>query len=126
MQPITTDKAPSAIGPYSQAMRSGNLLFCSGQLGRDPATGNLAGPDTRSQTLQVMRNIRALLASCNLDMTAVVKTTIFLADMDDFKTVNEIYGAEFGGHKPARSTVQVARLPADARIEIECIAEMAG
>ncbi len=122
MEIITTDKAPAAIGPYSQAIRTGNLLFCSGQLGIDPATGKLAGDDVRSQTVQVLKNIRGLLGSVGLDLRNVVKTTLFLASMDDFKTVNELYGAEFSDHKPARSTIEVSRLPLGAKIEIECVA----
>jgi 2-iminobutanoate/2-iminopropanoate deaminase len=124
MKMLSTDNAPAAIGPYSQAVLAGDFLFCSGQLGIDPSTGKLAGSDIRSQASQVMKNIQALLESQGLSPRAVVKTTIFLANLDDFQTVNEIYGAAFGGHKPARSTVQVARLPLGAQIEIEVIAEV--
>ncbi len=119
---ISTDKAPAAIGPYSQAVKTGNLLFCSGQVGIDPATGKLCGSDIKAQTLQVIKNIREVLDTAGLDLSDIVKTTVFLSNMDDFPVVNEIYGKEFGQHRPARSTVQVAGLPLKALIEIECIA----
>lgn len=122
MNEIKTDKAPAAIGPYSQAMKAGPFVFCSGQLGIDPATGKLSGADVESQTKQVMKNMRSVLAAAELDLSHVAKTTIFLADMNDFASVNTIYGDAFGDHKPARATVQVARLPLDALVEIECIA----
>jgi len=121
---IATNKAPAALGPYSQAIRSGDLVFCSGQIALDPATGALVGEDIASQTVQVLKNLRAVLAARGLDLYDVVKTTIFLTDLNDFSTVNEIYGNEFGKHKPARSTVQVAGLPRSALIEIECIASV--
>lgn len=122
MQVIVTDKAPGAIGPYSQAVRSGELLFCSGQIGIDPATGMLAGEDIASQTLQVLLNLREVLKVQGLDLCDVIKTTVFLADLSELSQVNSIYGGEFGEHKPARSTVQVAGLPRGALIEMECIA----
>ncbi|MBL8026097.1 MAG: RidA family protein [Fibrobacteres bacterium] len=121
---VKTDKAPAAIGPYSQGMRTGNLIFFSGQLGIDPATGKMAGDDVKSQANQVLKNVKGLLESQGLTMNSVVKSTMFLADMNDFKEVNVIYEAAFGAHRPARSTIQVARLPLDARVEIECIAEV--
>ena len=124
MQIISTTKAPAAIGPYSQAIESKGLLFCSGQLGIDPATGKLIAEDTASQTVQIMKNIKALLNARNIDLNDIVKTTIFLVSMDDFKNVNEIYASHLGIHKPARSTVQVAKLPLGAMVEIECIAEL--
>ena len=124
MEIISTDKAPAAIGPYSQSVRSGNLLFCSGQIAIDPSTGKLSGDGIEVQTMQVLKNIRCVLEASGLELTSVVKTTIFLSDMDNFPAVNEIYGNEFGDHRPARSTVQVARLPLDVLIEIECIAEL--
>ncbi|MCK4822328.1 RidA family protein [bacterium] len=124
MDIISTDKAPATIGPYSQSVRSGNLLFCSGQVAIDPSTGKLSGDDIESQTMQVLRNIRGVLGASGLDLTNVVKTTIFLSDMGNFPVINEIYGNEFGDHRPARSTVQVARLPLDVLIEKECIAEL--
>ena len=122
MDKISTDKAPSAIGPYSQAVRAGQFVFCSGQIGIDPATGKFIGVDVESQTRQVMQNLRRVLAAATLDLSHVAKTTIFLVNMEDFSSVNEIYGAEFGDHKPARATVQVAGLPLGALIEIECVA----
>jgi 2-iminobutanoate/2-iminopropanoate deaminase len=122
MDRISTDKAPLAIGPYSQAIKAGQFVFCSGQIGIDPATGKLAGADIASQTKQVMQNLRAVLAEAGLDLSHVTKTTIFLISMDDYASVNEIYGSEFGDHKPARATVQVAGLPLSALVEIECIA----
>jgi 2-iminobutanoate/2-iminopropanoate deaminase len=122
MEIITSDKAPAAIGPYSQAVKTGNFLFCSGQVGIDPATKGLAGGDIETQTLQVLKNMKEVLKASGLDLTNIVKTTVFLCNMDDFPTMNAIYAKEFGKHKPARSTMQVARLPLDALIEIECIA----
>jgi 2-iminobutanoate/2-iminopropanoate deaminase len=122
MEIISTTNAPAAIGPYSQAVKSNGFLFCSGQIGLDPATGMLVGDDIASQTIQVMENIRRLLQSAGLEMGCVVKSTIFLKSMDDFKVVNEIYGGAFESHKPARSTIEVSGLPLGAKIEIECIA----
>ena len=124
MDKISTDKAPSAIGPYSQAVRAGQFVFCSGQVGIDPATGKFIGADVESQTRQVMQNLRGVLTAAGLDLNHVAKTTIFLAHMEDFSSVNEIYGTEFGEHKPARATVQVGRLPLGALVEIECVACM--
>lgn len=122
MLTISTDKAPPAIGPYSQAIRSGNFLFCSGQLGIDPDTKALVENDIKKQTSQIFSNIKAVLNAADLNLTNIVKTTIFLSDMENFPIVNEIYAQHFEGHKPSRSTVQAARLPLDALIEIECIA----
>lgn len=122
MDVISKDGAPIAIGPYSQAVRAGDFLFCSGQLGIDVGTGGLVGDDIESQTAQALKNLAEVLRAGGLDMSDVVKTTVFLADMDDFPLVNELYAARFGTHKPARATVQVARLPLDALIEIECTA----
>ena len=124
MEVINSPNAPAAIGPYSQAIKSGGLLFCSGQLGIDPAVGKLVSADVAGQAAQVFRNIRAVLAAASIDLSAVVKTTVFLASLDDFTIVNEHYAREFGGRKPARSTVQVAALPLGALVEIECIAEI--
>ena len=118
---ISSQNAPAAIGPYSQAIKAGTLLFCSGQLGINPATKKLA-QGIEAQTAQILDNIEAILAAAQCTFVNVVKTTIFLYDMADFQTVNAIYGKQFGDHKPARSTVQVAHLPLDALIEIECIA----
>ncbi|MGI5854631.1 MAG: RidA family protein [Bacillota bacterium] len=122
MQTIHTHQAPAAIGPYSQAIRTGNLIFCSGQLPINPQTGQLLTGSIAEQTDQVMQNIRAILTAAGASLRDVVKTTIFLADMNDFAAVNETYGKYFQVDPPARSTVQVARLPKDARVEIEVVA----
>lgn len=119
--PVATPNAPAAIGPYSQGIHSGNLLFVSGQLGADPVTGEL-GPDTVAQTKQALENLTAVLAAAGFSLGEVVKTTIFLADLADFPLVNGVYAGFFPEAPPARSTVQVARLPKDARVEIEAIA----
>ncbi len=121
---ISAPDAPAAVGPYSHAVRSGSLLFCSGQIPIDPATGRIEARDVEGQTRQVIRNIRAVLAAAGAGLGHVVKVTVFLQDMADFPKVNPIYEAEFAGHKPARSTVQVAGLPLAARIEIEVVAEL--
>ena len=121
---IRTTQAPAAIGPYSQAIRSGELLFTSGQIPLDPATGNLVDGDITAQTQRVMANLAALLAAAGASFADVVKTTIFLVDMGDFAKVNAVYGQCFRGEPPARSTVAVARLPKDARVEIEMIARV--
>ncbi len=115
--------APGAIGPYSQAVKSQGFLFCSGQLPINPASGKIEATDAEGQAVQVFANIRALLASQGLGMANVVKATVFLQDMGDFPKVNPLYAEAFEGHKPARSTVQVAKLPLGALIEIEVIAE---
>lgn len=118
---IATDKAPAAIGPYSQGIRAGALVFTSGQLPIDPATG--AFPDTiEAQTKQSLENCRAILAAAGLTMENVVKTTVFLKDMNDFAAMNGVYATFFPTNAPARSAVEVARLPKDARVEIECVA----
>ena len=119
---IATDQAPRAIGPYSQAIRAGNLLFCSGQIPIDPTTGEFVSGGVAEQTEQVMRNLSAVLSAGQSSLRQVVKTTVFLADMDDFTAMNEVYGRFFGENPPARATVQAARLPRDARVEIEAIA----
>ena len=115
---------PAAVGPYSQAVRSGSLLFCSGQIPINPATGKIEAQDVEGQAKQVLSNIEALLQSQGSDFSRVVKATVFLKDMADFPKVNPIYEAAFGGHKPARSTVAVAGLPLGALIEIEVIVEL--
>jgi len=120
---ISTDKAPAAIGPYSQAVRVGELLFCSGQIPLDPATGEMVEGDVTLQAERVMANIAAVLAAAATGFDNVIKTTIFLVDMGDFSAVNEVYGRCFPGHKPARSTVAVKSLPRGALIEIEVIAK---
>jgi 2-iminobutanoate/2-iminopropanoate deaminase len=119
---ISTDKAPAAVGPYSQAVRCGDFVFCSGQLPIDPGTGKFAGDDIESQTVQVIRNLKSVLAAAGLDLSHAVKTTIFLTDMGKFSAVNEIYAREFGQNKPARATVEVSNLPLGALIEMECVA----
>lgn len=119
---IATDQAPRAIGPYSQAIRAGNLLFCSGQIPIDPSTGEFVSGGVAEQTEQVMRNLSAVLSAGQSSLKQVVKTTVFLADMDDFTAMNEVYGRFFGENPPARATVQAARLPRDAKVEIEAVA----
>ena len=119
---ISTSEAPEAIGPYSQAVRSGNFLFCSGQIPLDPKTGKIAAGDIAAQTRRVLDNIAAVLKTEGLTLDNVVKTTVFLTYLGDFQTVNEIYGSYFKGQPPARSTVQVSALPKGANIEIEVIA----
>lgn len=121
-QAISSPDAPSAIGPYSPAIRAGQLLFLSGQVALEPATGALVDGDVRAQTRRVMENIDALLRAGGLTFADVVRTTVFLADMDDFAAVNDVYGGYFAAPAPARATVQVARLPKDARVEIDVIA----
>jgi len=119
---IQTDKAPRAIGPYSQAIRAGNFLFLSGQIPLDPKTGELVKGDIRQQTKQVLENIKGVLESQGLGMEDVVKATIFLKDIGNFNQVNEVYATYFPSSPPSRSTVEVAKLPRDADIEIEAIA----
>jgi 2-iminobutanoate/2-iminopropanoate deaminase len=119
---IATSDAPQAIGPYSQAIRAGNLLFASGQIPIDPATGAVVGGDIAAQTRRVFENIAAVLKAAGGSFDHVVKTTVFLADMNDFAAMNAVYGEYFATPAPARSTVQVARLPRDARVEIEIVA----
>ena len=118
---IFTDKAPKAIGPYSQAIKFGNILFISGQVPVNPATVELTG-DIKVQTRQVLENIKSILAAAGASASDVVKTTVFLQNLDDFAAMNEIYGAYFPKEAPARSTVEVARIPRGALIEIEAIA----
>lgn len=120
---ISTDKAPAAIGPYSQAVQAGGLLFCSGQIPLDPATGEMVQGDVVVQAGQVMANIAAMLEAAGAGFADVIKTTIFLADMGDFAAVNEVYSRCFCIHKPARSTVAVKGLPRGALLEIEVIAK---
>ena len=119
---LLTSKAPEPIGPYSQGIRTGNLLFLAGQIPLDPASGRLIEGDIAAQTRRAMDNVVAILAEAGLETDAIVKTTIYLADMADFPAMNEVYGSYFKGTPPARSAVQVARLPKDARIEIDVIA----
>ena len=119
---ITTSNAPGAIGPYSQAIRAGNLVFCSGQIPIDPATGEFVSSVVADQTEQVLKNLGEVLKAAGTDLGNVVKTTVFLSDMNDFAEMNEVYGRYFSENKPARATVQAARLPRDAKVEIDCIA----
>lgn len=120
---ILTKEAPAPIGPYSQAIRVGNLLFCSGQIPLDPTSGAIVGQgDVKAQTKQVMENIAAVLKAADASFDHVAKTTIFLKSMNDFPHVNEIYGTYFKGTSPARSTVEVARLPKDVSVEVEVTA----
>jgi 2-iminobutanoate/2-iminopropanoate deaminase len=119
---ISTENAPGAIGPYSQAVKTGNLVFCSGQIPIDPATGEFVSADVAEQTEQVLKNLSAVLEAAGSSLGDVVKTTVFLADMGDFTAMNEFYARYFSDNNPARATVQAARLPRDARVEIECIA----
>jgi len=121
MKYISTDKAPQAIGPYSQAIVANGMIYTSGQIGMDE-TGVIVADDVVNQAHQVMKNLFYVLEAANAHFNDVVKTTIFLADMDDFNQVNEVYAHYFGHHKPARSTVAVKTLPKNVRIEIECIA----
>jgi 2-iminobutanoate/2-iminopropanoate deaminase len=123
MEIISTTLAPAAIGPYSQAVRAGNLLFASGQIPINPASGKIEATDFTGQAQQVFANIKGLLEGAGLTLNEVVKCTVFLKDMADFPVLNPLYAAAFGDHKPARSTVQVAKLPLDALVEIEVIAE---
>ena len=119
---VSSPGAPKPIGPYSPALRSGQLLFVSGQVPTDPTTGTLVTGDIAAETRQVMENIGRLLVAGGLDFSAVVRSTVFLADMNDFQAMNAVYGSYFTEPYPARATVQVARLPRDARIEIDVIA----
>jgi 2-iminobutanoate/2-iminopropanoate deaminase len=119
---ISTEKAPGAIGPYSQAVKAGNMIFCSGQIPIDPTTGEFVSNNVAEQTHQVLTNLSAVLEAAGTSLNNVVKTTVFLADMNDFTEMNEIYAEFFNDNKPARATVQAARLPRDARVEIDCIA----
>lgn len=121
-QVIHTQQAPAAIGPYSQAIKAGSMLFVSGQLPIDPQTGNLVTGSITEQTERIMMNIQAILTAGGASLANIVKTTIFLADLNDFAEVNAAYGRYFPANPPARSTVQVARLPKEGRVEIECIA----
>ncbi|MCU9601670.1 RidA family protein [Pallidibacillus thermolactis] len=122
---IETNQAPKAIGPYSQGVEVGNFLFLSGQIPVNPETNEVVEKDIVAQTNQVMKNISAILESEGLTLNDVVKTTIFLADMEQFATVNEEYAKHLGDHRPARSTIEVSRLPKDVLIEIEVIAARA-
>ncbi len=125
-QRIHTNDAPAAVGPYSQAIRAGNLLFTAGQVALDPATGELVGTDVAAQTEQVLRNLRAVLAAAGTDFAHVIKTTVFLQSMSDFAAMNAVYARHFPEPFPARSTVEVGALPKGGLVEIECVALLAG
>jgi 2-iminobutanoate/2-iminopropanoate deaminase len=121
-QVVTTEAAPKAIGPYSQAVWAGDFLFCAAQIALDPVNGHMVAGDVAAQTARVLENIRGVLKSQGLDLGNVVKTTVFLSDMNHFATMNEVYGKYFAKEPPARATVQAARLPKDALVEIEAVA----
>jgi 2-iminobutanoate/2-iminopropanoate deaminase len=121
MKVVRTDGAPAALGPYSQAIQADGFVYTAGQVGLDPLTGELAD-GVEAQTHRVMRNLKGVLVAVGLDLADVVKTTVFLADMEDFAVMNEVYAQYFDEPYPARSTVQVARLPKDARIEVDVVA----
>ncbi len=121
-QIVKTERAPGAIGPYSQAVSAGGFIFASGQIPTDPQTGKFVEGGIREQTEQVLRNLSAVLEAAGTSLDRVVKTTVFLADMEDFAAMNEVYGRFFTENPPARATVEAARLPRDARVEIEVIA----
>lgn len=119
---VSTDGAPGAIGPYSQAVKAGGMVFCSGQIPIDPATGEFVSEVVAEQTEQVLKNLGEVLTAAGTSLNSVVKTTVFLADMNDFAEMNEVYSRYFSENKPARATVQAAGLPRGARVEIDCIA----
>ena len=119
---ISTNEAPAAVGPYSQAVRAGSMVFCAGQIPLDPKSGQIVSQDVAEQTRRVLDNLTAVLKSERLTLSDVVKTTVFVTDLADFQTINEIYAKYFSAQPPARSTVQVAALPKAARVEIEAIA----
>jgi 2-iminobutanoate/2-iminopropanoate deaminase len=122
-QPVNTDRAPAAIGPYSQAIKVScqTLVFCSGQIPLDPKTGQIVGQTAAEQCRQVLENLKNVVAAAGGDLSKVVKTTVFLADMNDFVAVNEVYAGFFPTEPPARAAIQVARLPKDVRVEIEAV-----
>lgn len=123
---VATEDAPAAIGPYSQAVVADGWIFCSGQIPIDPATGALCTGDVREQTGLVLENLAAVLQAAGSSMELVVKTTVFLADMQDFAAMNDVYAEHFGGHRPARAAVEAAGLPRGCAVEIECVARVAG
>jgi len=126
LQPVHTDDAPAAIGPYSQGITIGDWVFTAGQVALDPATMAIVAGGIAEQTDRVFRNLSAILDTAGASLSTVVKTTVFLADMNDFAAMNEVYARWFGDHRPARSAVEVARLPKDAMVEIEAIARVSG
>jgi len=124
MKVVATESAPKAIGPYSQAIVMNGMVFVSGQIPINPANGNLVEGPIADQTRQVMSNLSAILEAAGTALDKVVKTTVYLKDMGDFQEMNEVYGSHFPDHKPARATVQVAKLPRDVGVEIDCIAAL--
>ena len=123
MEIIATEKAPAALGPYSQAIRANGMIYCSGQIPINPATGAIEAQTIEEQTTQAITNLKNVLEKAGSSLAKVVKTTVFIKNMNDFATLNKVYAELFGGTKPARSCVEVARLPKDVLVEIECIAE---
>ena len=121
-QQVSTTKAPPAIGPYAQGVKANGFLFLSGQVALDPDSGQMVSEDIRAQTERVLKNLEAVLEAAGSSLAAVVKTTVFLADLNDFAAMNEVYARYFPHHPPARATVEVARLPKDAKVEIDLIA----
>ncbi len=121
---VATDRAPKALGPYSQAVKTGSLVFCSGQIPINPATGTVEAATIEDQTRQSIENLAAVLSAAGSSLSRVVKTTVFIKDMNDFAALNKVYEELFGTTKPARSCVEVARLPKDVKVEIECIAAL--
>ena len=119
---VTSGTAPTPVGPYSQAIRTAGLVFCSGQIALDPATGVMVSGDVADQTRQVLRNLGEVLRAAGTSFDHVVRTTVYLADLEDFSRMNAVYGEFFGNPAPARSTIQAARLPRDARVEIDAVA----
>lgn len=124
LEPVQSASAPAAIGPYSQAIKVGNLLFCSGQIALDPKSGQMVGTTAAEQAEQVLKNLAAVLAAGGASLAHVARTTIYLVSMADFAAVNEVYGKHFGAHKPARATVAVKELPKAGLVEIDCIASL--
>lgn len=119
---VKTDKAPAPVGPYNQAIITGEFIFTAGQIALDPESGELESADIKLQTERIIRNMKAVLEEAGSELAKVVKTTVFLKNMDDFKAMNEVYAKYFSGDAPARSAVEVSRLPKDVLVEIECIA----
>ncbi len=124
MEPVNINEAPEAIGPYCHAMKVGNLVFCSGQTPLDPRTMKLVGITIQEQTERVLKNLSIVLSGMDLSLKNIVKTTVYLKNMDDFKGMNKVYEEMFEGHKPSRTTISIQQNPLDALVEIECIAEI--
>lgn len=122
METIQTDRAPKAVGPYSQALRAGEFVYVSGQIALDPKTGEVAGPDIESQAKQALANVRAIVEAAGGSVSDIVKTTVYLTDLADFPKFNAVYESFFGSHRPARSTIQASALPKGVRLEIDAVA----